>query len=317
MQLPKTFTTSEALPHLPQAKPADSAGERYHTYHIKGFTLIELLVVVAVLGILSSVVTVAVNPTDLVPTSGGGINFGILIFFGTGLGLIGFGGWYFLLKKGKLKLPVKKEKGEVFVERDQKRKEDIERLQAMVEAYYKLNGVYPDPTQFEELKVDLKPEPKDPLGGQSVGETEEIFDYHYDNWSVKENKDTTSTYRLWAFLENENDPAAKDGKYLVTPETYGKELIPKMPETPEVPVETMVEEKPKEEIPEAQLRKPEVAAFAPSPQAIYLPAQDKITQILLVIFSLVVFIITIVNAYMVYKLNQLTAFLMQLLGKGL
>lgn len=63
-----------------------------------------------------------------------------------------------------------------------------------------------------------------------------------------------------------------------------------------------------------QAQQPEMAAFAQP--TVYLPAQDKITQILLIIFSLVVFIITIVNAYMVYKLNQLTAYLLQLLGKG-
>lgn len=134
-----------------------------------------------------------------------------------------------------------KKKTELFVERDKKRKEDIERLQAMIEVYYKMNGVYPSPSQFEELKADLEPVPKDPLEGQKVDETDNTFGYYYDNWDSKTSKNTTATYRLWAFLENENDPIAKDGKYLVTPETYGKKL-----EVPEAPV---LEEKPEEKMP--------------------------------------------------------------------
>lgn len=211
-------------------------------------------------------------------------------------------------------------KKESFEERDKKRKEDIEQLQAMVEAFLKMNGVYPNPSQFEELKADLEPEPKDPLQGQTVGDTDKTFDYYYDNWDSKTNQNTTSSYRLWAFLENKDDPLTKDGKYLAMPETYGKNLEPSEPPYPPVVEETVsaleLEEKPEEKMARAGVEQPKVATFVPSPQTIYLPAQDKITQILLIIFSVVVFIITIINAYMVYKLNQLTAFLMQLLGKG-
>lgn len=197
---------------------------------------------------------------------------------------------------------------EIAKERDKKRKEDIERLQAMVEAYYKMKGLYPNPNEFEKMKEDLESSPKDPLQGKVVGETDNIFDYYYDNWDLKGNKNTTTAYRLWAFLENQNDPLIKNGKYLVTPETYGKKL-----EVPEAPAP---EEKIEEEIPETRVPKPQMAAFTPPSQAIYLPAQDKITQILLIMFSLIVFVITIVNAYMVYKLNQLTAYLIQILGRG-
>lgn len=206
------------------------------------------------------------------------------------------------LKKFIMRKSVDKE-NEPAKKRDAARKENIQLLQARVKAYYKIKGFYPNPIQFETMKANLEPLPKDPLEGERVNNTDKIFSYYYDNWSVTENKNTTSTYRLWAFLED--DPEAKDSRYLVTPETYGKKL--------EVSKAPAPEKKVAEKLPIVQVQQPKMAVFAQS--TIYLRNQDKISRILLIIFSLIVFTITIANAYMLYKLFQSITFLMRLLGQ--
>lgn len=231
-----------------------------------------------------------------------------ILFFGLPIGVGGAAlAYYYLSRRKKTKPEI-----DLAKQRDQKRKEDIQRLQTMVEAFKKMKDVYPDPRQFEEIVTAMAPKVEDPLEGQKVGKKDEVFGYYYDNWDPETSKNTTDTYRLWGFLEKQDDPEVEDGKYLVTPETYGKKPKALKVSELEEELETKIEEKPSK----VQLQKPQTAAFTktqtPSAEAtVYFPAQDKLSQIMLIILSLVIFMVTLINAYMVFKLSQLSDYLLR------
>lgn len=222
------------------------------------------------------------------------------------IGIGGAGLAYYLLqhRKGKGKVDLVKE-------RDEKRKSDLKDLQTAIEAYFKIKGRYPAPAHFEEIKAGMDPLPQDPREGQRVGKEDRVFSYYYDNWDSQTNQNLDTTYRLWGFLENEDDPEAKDGKYLLTPETYGKAGIT-MEELAEEGFPTSLQAKPKTA---ALTKTPEGPAWPSTPPPFfYLSSQDKVTQMLVILLALIIFIVTLTNAYMVYRLNQIMLQLLKILG---
>ena len=102
------------------------------------------------------------------------------------------GGWFLVKKlKGKRRPPVENKK-------DRIKKNDLKRIQEALGLYYRLRQRYPEAgDEFREIVKDLKP----PLEGS-------VTDYHYEN-----PESDTQRYRLWCFLEDKNDPEAKEGLY--------------------------------------------------------------------------------------------------------
>ena len=103
------------------------------------------------------------------------------------------GGWFLVRKFAGLS-----KQGPQENEEDRRRKNDLKKIQETLELYYRLRQRYPEAgDEFREIVKDLKP----PLEGS-------VTDYHYEN-----PESDTQRYRLWCFLEDKNDPEAKEGLY--------------------------------------------------------------------------------------------------------
>lgn len=105
-----------------------------------------------------------------------------------------------------------KKKMQIVLIRDYKRKHDIERIRYCLSAFAKTYGRYPDGKkgEFIELLQEVSPLPVDPLSGQDLPNgPHHQFNYYYDNQSLdvmEKGRENTQYYRLWAYLENDNDP---------------------------------------------------------------------------------------------------------------
>ena len=92
------------------------------------------------------------------------------------------------------------------LKRDQKRKEDINKIVEILTKFYEKYNRYPDAKidEFKNLVASMKPVPKDPLANkeQQQGNTQK-YGYYYDN------QNDPQFYKLWCILENTKDSEAQ------------------------------------------------------------------------------------------------------------
>lgn len=91
--------------------------------------------------------------------------------------------------------------------RDAQRKADLRKIQTALEAFYQDNGEYPtqgvaaEPTVLDVLVPDYIAEiPREPNDDGTY-----YHRYNYDNGGICPFTNGTQTYKLWAWLENDDD----------------------------------------------------------------------------------------------------------------
>jgi len=129
----------------------------------------------------------------------------LIVFLGAGIVLFALGGLgYHLFRKSQIKARLG---------RDQKRKEDLQRIKEGLSAFYKMRGRYPDRNrgEYQEVLDSLNPPAIDPKDGSMVDQKTNVYGYYYDNLPPGADNSSFKNlnyYRLWSYPENQADPEA-------------------------------------------------------------------------------------------------------------